>query len=138
MKKIIFAVALSLLLAGCGAAKSSISPQDLTTEYKADAFTDVASPRFSWINHSSENGAGQSSYRIRVFKDLSDPERTYWDSGIRISGESVLVPYKGKALEPCTDYYWQVQVRDQKGEVAKWSDPCHFHTGILSPGLWKA
>ena len=138
MKKIIFAVALSLLLTGCGAAKSSISPQDLTTEYKADAFTDVASPRFSWINHSSENGVGQSSYRIRVFKDLSDPERTYWDSGVRISGESVLVPYKGKALEPCTDYYWQVQVRDQKGEAAEWSEPCHFHTGILTPGGWKA
>ena len=139
MKKLIFIFTLCVLLSGCNASKSSIKPQDLTTEYKADAFTDATSPRFSWINTSSREGAKQTSYHIRVFKDPSNPDKVYWDSGIKVSGESVLVPYKGKALEPCNDYWWQVEVRDEKGEPSKWSEPCHFHTGMLKlKSLWKA
>ena len=138
MKRIFFALALSLMLSGCTLSKSGIKPADLTTEYKEDAFTDVASPRFSWINESGRQGAAQTSYHIRVFKDPSNPDKTYWDSGIKVSNESVHVAYKGKALEPCTDYYWQVQVRDEKGEPSRWSQMCHFHTGVINKALWKA
>ena len=138
MKKLVIFSLLCILIAGCNASKSSIKPTGLTTEYHKDAFVDVPSPRFSWINVSGQNGAAQSSYHIRVFKDPHNPEKTYWDSGIRISGESVLVPYKGKALEPCTDYYWQVQVRDGKSEPSQWSEMCHFHTGVLLSDLWQA
>ena len=95
-------------------------------------------PRFSWINVSDKNCAAQTSYHIRVFKDPQNPEKVVWDSGIKISKESVLVPYRGKALEPCTDYYWQVQVRDEKGEPSAWSEMCHFHTGVLLNSLWQA
>ncbi len=138
MKKLAIIFSLCLLLASCNADKCTVKPGELTTEYKADAFTDVLSPRFSWINTSTKNGAAQSSYRIRVFKDPANPEKVYWDSGITISGESVLIPYQGKALESCTDYYWQVQVRDENGEPSVWSPVCHFHTGILMQSLWKA
>ena len=138
MKKIFVTSLLCLLLVGCSFSKSNIKPQDLTTEYQEDAFTDVASPRFSWINVSDRNGAAQTSYHIRLFKDPSNPEKVYWDSGIKVSAESVLVPYKGKALEPCTDYYWQVQVRDEKGNPSRWSPVCHFHTGVINKSLWKA
>ena len=95
MKKLILIFSLCVLLSGCNASKCSIKPQDLTTEYKTDAFTDAASPRFSWINTSSREGARQTSYHIRVFKDSSNPDKVYWDSGIKVSGESVRVPYKG-------------------------------------------
>ena len=115
MKKLAILFSLCALLAACNGSKCSIKPESLTTEYKSDAFTDVASPRFSWINTSGENGAVQTSYHIRVYKDPSHPEKVAWDSGIKISPESVLVPYSGPALEPCTDYWWQVEVRDASG-----------------------
>ena len=136
MKRLLIAFALCVLVAGCNSQKSSIKPVSLTTEYKADAFTDVREPRFSWINESDKNGAAQTSYHIRVFKDPLRPDETYWDSGIIISKESVLVPYNGIRLEPFTDYYWQVMVRDEKGEPSDWSPVCHFHTGMLGQGLW--
>ena len=137
MKKILFAFALCLLMAGCNTNRSSLRPVNLTTEYRQDAFTDAASPRFSWINTSRKNGAAQTSWHIRLFEDKSTPENTYWDSGIVIGSESVLVPYTGKALEPFTDYYWQVEVRDENGKVSDWSEICHFHTGTLGLDLWQ-
>ena len=138
MKKILVICFLCLSAIACNAAKSSIKPTELTTEYQSDAFTDEVSPRFSWINVGNNNGAAQTSYRIHVFKDPAHPELTYWDSGVNASSESVLVPYVGKALEPCTDYYWQVQVCDEKGKESKWSKVCHFHTGVTDPSLWQA
>ncbi|MBP5504587.1 MAG: alpha-L-rhamnosidase N-terminal domain-containing protein [Bacteroidales bacterium] len=138
MKKIIILVALCATVVGCNCTKSTIAPQNLTTEYQKDAFTDVVSPRFSWVNVSKKAGAAQTSYHIRVFTDPANPEKTSWDSGIVISKESVLIPYKGKALGSCTDYYWQVQVRDEKGEASKWSEVCHFHTGVLLNSIWQA
>ena len=137
MKKLLFAFALCILLAGCNTSKSSIKPTSLTTEFQSGAFTDSYAPRFSWINVSGKNGAAQTSYHIRVFKDPQNPDAAYWDSGIIISKESVLVPYGGKALESLTDYYWQVEVRDEKGESAPWSEMCHFYTGMLGRNYWK-
>lgn len=138
MRRLFFVLSVFILAVGCNKSNCSITPGNLTTEYKADAFTDAVSPRFSWINTSKDQGAAQSSYIIKVFKDPANPDKVYWDSGIVISDESVLVPYKGKALESCTDYYWQVQVRDQKGESSRWSPVCHFHTGVLLSSLWQA
>ena len=137
MKKLLLLAAVCVLMAGCNASKSSVKPVSLTTEYHQDAFTDVVSPRFSWINAGSRQGAAQSSYRIRMFKDTGNKEDMYWDSGVVVSPESVLVPYMGYALEPCTDYYWQVMVSDEKGESSAWSETCHFHTGMLSQDLWQ-
>ena len=137
MKRLLLIISLFILLAGCNTSKSTIKPVNLTTEYKADAFTDVREPRFSWINESNKNGAAQTSYQIRVFTDPQNPDDEYWNSGIVISKESVLVPYSGNRLEPCTDYYWQVMVRDEKGEPSDWSPVCHFHTGMLGKGLWQ-
>ena len=137
MKKLLLVAAVCVLMAGCNASKSSVKPVSLTTEYHQDAFTDVVSPRFSWINEGSRQGAAQSSYRIRMFKDTGNKEDMYWDSGVVVSPESVLVPYMGYALEPCTDYYWQVMVSDEKGESSAWSETCHFHTGMLSQDLWQ-
>lgn len=138
MKRFLFPVVLCILLAGCGGSRSDIKPANLTTEYKEDAFTDVKSPRFSWINLSGRNGAVQSSYHIRLFTDPELPDQAYWDSGVVSGSESVLVPYDGSTLEPCTDYYWQVQVCDGKGNLSAWSEPCHFHTGVTDPSLWEA
>ncbi|MBR5034658.1 MAG: family 78 glycoside hydrolase catalytic domain [Bacteroidales bacterium] len=138
MKKFLLLAAVCVLMAGCTAAKSSVKPVSLTTEYHQDAFTDAVSPRFSWINAGSRQGAAQSSYRIRVFKDPGNKEDMYWDSGVVVSPESVLVPYTGKALEPCTDYWWQVMVCDEKGKLSRWSEMCHFHTGLLGQDLWQA
>lgn len=136
MKKFSLLILACLLFAGCSA-KSSITPTNLTTEYKEDAFTDVKLPRFSWINVSKTNGAEQSAYRIRV---ATDPEFNHlvWESGLVTTGKSAFIKYRGEALGSCTDYYWQVKVNDEKSRSSKWSRTAHFHTGILVPSQWKA
>ncbi len=136
IKRILIAFALCLLMAGCNTSKG-LKPVKLTTEYNQDAFTDETSPRFSWINISSRRGAAQTAFHIRVFKDRAKPEEAYWDSGLVEGRESVLVPYGGKELEPFTDYYWQVEVCDEKGSQSNWSDVCRFHTGSLGRDLWQ-
>ena len=138
MKRLPFALALCLLLAGCSSTGSSIKPADSTTEYHQDAFTDASCPRFSWVNTGHAKGAAQTSYHIMVFEGNITSQEPFWDSGVVESPESVLVDYGGAPLKPCTDYYWQVQTADQKGRLSPWSDPCHFHTGMLGQDMWKA
>ncbi|MBQ7253490.1 MAG: family 78 glycoside hydrolase catalytic domain [Bacteroidales bacterium] len=139
MKRLLTAITLCLVACGCSfASKSSVTPVNLTTEYFEDAFTDASSPRFSWINESGVNGAAQTSYRIQVSADPKCFKKLIWDSGMVESNESVLVPYSGKALQSCSDYYWRVQVKDEKGKKSRWSKVCHFHTGVMDEALWRA
>ncbi|MCF0172962.1 MAG: family 78 glycoside hydrolase catalytic domain [Bacteroidales bacterium] len=125
------------VLGGSSCGRCSITPTELTTEYKSDAFTDVTGPRFAWINKSNRNGAQQTAYEIRVSKS-ADFSSTLWESGPKANGRSAFITYTGPAPESCTDYWWQVRVRDEKGRESKWSTPCHFHTGVLIPSLWEA
>jgi alpha-L-rhamnosidase len=53
------------------------------------------------------------------------------------TSESVLVPYKGKALLPGTVYYWQVKVWDKNKQASAWSEISRFCTGLESAVDWK-
>ncbi len=131
MKRIVPAIVLAMMLAGC---TPTLKPTRLTTEYHEDAFTDVSSPRFSWINTSRLQGAAQDAYQLRVY---AGTDAAYWDSGEVSGPESVLLPYAGPALEPCRDYWWQVRVHCAGGKWSEWSEKCHFHTGMLAQNLWQ-
>ena len=75
---------------------------------------DRQSPRFSWYLSDTRNGAKQTAYQIAVRKDslaLSKGKGAIWKK--QISGDQMLTTYTGKALEPCTRYYWSISVWDK-------------------------
>lgn len=106
-------------------------PDSLRTEYLDRPLgLDVETPRFSWQMTPPGGGRGsrQQAYRILV----SAPSgAVVWDSGRVNSGESLLVPYGGSALQPKTRYLWEVTSWDQEGRQARRAS--WFETGLLDP-----
>ena len=98
--------------------------------------TDLKTPDFSWQMQSDKIGVKQTTYRIMVSTD-SDFKDLYWNSGIVDSDKSVGVVYgstaSAKALKSETDYYWKVEVKDNKGESH--SAISSFSTGLMNPRI---
>ncbi|RPI42205.1 MAG: hypothetical protein EHM46_05465, partial [Bacteroidetes bacterium] len=144
-----FPAALSLLMLlstiilteGCSPG-SGITPERLTCEYLADPpVVDVAQPRLSWINRAEgdQRGQYQTAYQVRVASDpglLEDPD--LWDSGIRLSDQSIRVKYEGEPLKSRQECWWQVRVWDRDSLVSAWSEPGTWRMGLLDPSDWKA
>lgn len=109
----------------------------LTTEYMDRPMgIDVKQPVFGWQMQSDRYGAAQTAYRM-VFatseENLENGTYTY-DSGTVNSSASVCIKYNGPELAPCTRYYWQVLVTDERGKVHE-SPASWFETGLMG-GLW--
>jgi len=105
-----------------------ITVSDLSCENKRNPVgLDELKPRLSWKISGTEGSLMQTAYSIRV---ATDPRFSagsiVWESGKVNSGESVLREYDGPAPDPCTRYYWQVRVWDNKGNVSKWSEPGYW------------
>ena len=100
---------------------------------------DDLQPRFGWQLLAGENDVRQTAYRIMVF---SHPSSTashpspLWDSGEVQSDSSQWVSYKGPALMPNKEYFWQVKVTTNKG-ASDWSTLQQWSTGLLSGDNWK-
>jgi alpha-L-rhamnosidase len=112
----------------------------LTCEHKSNPLgIDVLSPRLSWKLKSEGYNVMQTAYSIRVSKnDKFTSSGMVWETGKVPSDQSVLVEYAGKKPDPCTKYYWQVRVWDNKDRVSRWSETASFETGLISPSNWKA
>lgn len=100
----------------------------LTTDGRREPLgLDNKAPAFSW----QLTGEGyQQDYRILVASSRSLLEADaadLWDSGTVVSGESVRVPYDGRALESCTRYFWKVISGGIESEIT-W-----FETAFLDP-----
>ena len=100
----------------------------LTTDGRREPLgLDNKAPAFSW----QLTGEGyQQDYRILVASSRSLLEADaadLWDSGTVVSGESVRVPYEGRALESCTRYFWKVISGGIESEIT-W-----FETAFLDP-----
>lgn len=109
----------------------------LTTEYMDRPMgIDVKQPVFGWQMQSDRYGAAQTAYRIVTATSQEDLENgTYtYDSGTVNSSASVCIKYNGPELAPCTRYYWQVLVTDERGKVHE-SPASWFETGLMG-GLW--
>ena len=75
---------------------------------------DVDAPlTFSWIATSTDKGASQSAYEIRVLRN----GMPVWGSGVVQSENSTVVPYGGK-LHPDSRYSWSVRIWDNRGRVS--------------------
>lgn len=109
----------------------------LTTEYMDRPMgIDVKQPVFGWQMQSDRYGAAQTAYRIVMASSEENLENgTYtYDSGTVSSPASVCIKYNGPQLAPCTRYYWQVLVTDERGKVHE-SPASWFETGLMG-GLW--
>ena len=93
---------------------------------------DEACPRFGWRIESDGNNVFQNAYQITVRKG----EETVWDSGRVECGETQWIEYAGRALEPRTEYAWQVKSWGSDGEACAESA---FETGLLNTDIsaWR-
>lgn len=133
LRKLFLAITAFLTLLPAGAQEIT----RLTTEYMDRPMgIDVKQPVFGWQMQSDRYGAAQTAYRM-VFatseENLENGTYTY-DSGTVNSPTSVCIKYNGPELAPCTRYYWQVLVTDERGKVHE-SPASWFETGLMG-GLW--
>lgn len=133
LRKLFLAITAFLTLLPAGAQEIT----RLTTEYMDRPMgIDVKQPVFGWQMQSDRYGAAQTAYRIVTATSQEDLENgTYtYDSGTVNSPASVCIKYNGPELAPCTRYYWQVLVTDERGKVHE-SPASWFETGLMG-GLW--
>lgn len=137
MKNLLCAFALLFV---CSVYAQNLNVSSLTCEYKTDPVgIDVAKPRLSWKLNAPGRNVLQTAYALRVASAPDFSEKTLlWQSGKIMSGESVLQPYTGPALQPARRYYWQVQVWDNQGRASAWSQAAFWEMGLLNSADWKA
>lgn len=147
IKKLIpwFMLSVFVFLAACNKEKSSIIPIELTVEYLNNpSGLDVIKPRFSWklsATNESAFGQKQTAYRIIVSdsKKLIDKnEGNIWNSDWISSSNTQLIEYNGIPLISDNNYYWKVQVKDEKEMESKFSRAATWSTGFFSPDEWTA
>ncbi len=85
---------------------------------------------FSWNLADEKPDTKQEEYRITV-GDL-------WDTGWVKSRQCIEIPYEGKPLKSSTKYDWSVEIKNNRGEIAKLEKPASLTTGVLQPSDWKA
>jgi hypothetical protein len=138
-------IAVAALSAGTfvSARAAALLPTDLRAEAQIDPLAvETAQPRFSWLLRpvlARETGKAQSAYRILVASSstaLAANRGDLWDTGKVQSTETIEIPYAGKPLQSATQYFWTVQVWDEKGVPSGWSAPARFRMG-LDPADWK-
>lgn len=116
---------------------------DLRVEMeKSPIGLDTAKPRFSWKMKAEEGiyGQVQTAYRLILGTDQNAVSRgrgNVYDSGKVKSDASVLVDLLPKHLEQATDYYWSVQVWDEKGRAGNFAPPEKFDTGYFDKSFWS-
>src|SRR5690606_27815752 len=94
-------------------------------------------PRLSWKLRSEGTDVMQTAYRIRVGKTPSFRKGDIiWDSGKVDSDSSVLVSYKGPALQSGARYFWQVKVWDNKKNESAWSEAAFWEMGLFNEYDW--
>jgi alpha-L-rhamnosidase len=101
---------------------------------------EIITPRFSWTTESNRRDQAQSVYHILVSdnkENLKKNKGNIWDSEKVVSNQSVLVNYKGLALESAKKYYWKVKIWNQEGVGSDWSEPATWQMGLLSPEDWR-
>lgn len=106
---------------------------DLRTEYREAPFgLSVRSPRFSWKMEADKQNTVQNLYRIQVWKEAE----IVWDTEVRESRDSVLIPYEGKELISETAYRVKVTAWDNYGNAD--SAEMTFETGIFDSEQFQA
>ncbi len=147
MKKRLILPVLTLLMlmgiiASCNFSKSPTDVVDLQTESQVNPLgIDRPAPLLQWKLNDTRRGAVQTSYHVLVAssRQLLDLDQgDLWDSGMVNSGESVHIPYAGRALQSGEQCYWKVRIWDMDEQVSSWSDPATWEMGKFSTDDWQA
>src|SRR5262249_11185745 len=122
-------------------ADATLHPYGLRAEQRDEPLgIDEPRPRLSWRLAHERRGAATSPYPPTAAErpeDLSEPARLLWDSGRRLSDQTLLVEWDGPALRSATRYHWRVEVWDETGSAAG-SAQSWFETGLLHRRDWTA
>ena len=125
--------------------RAELVPTRLRCEQMDNPFTvDVLNPRLSWVNKVNDEavqGEKQTAYRICVASSrekLLAGDADIWDTGKRMSDQSVLVPFQGNELVSGGTYWWRVKVWNKDSHESKWSEPAFWGMGLLSASEWQA
>ncbi len=139
LRKGAMALALTFLMTSTGAAAPAVAKGagftvvSPTVNYMTDPLgIDADGVRFGWRMESERVGAGQSAYEINV----TDGDKTVWNSGRVESELSVGVPYGGPALDDAVRYGWTVTVWDKEGNESV-CDEAYFETAVDGDPDWR-
>ena len=119
---------------------------NLRCEYRENPLgIDVEKPRLSWIMRDEDwrtaaRGQKQTAYQILVASSeelLKKDKGDRWDSGKRVSDQSIQVEYAGKPLGSRQRCCWKVRVWDKDGKPSPWSQPARWTMGLLRPDDWR-
>src|SRR6266581_5849841 len=134
-----------LVAPGLAGYPSPLHPTDLRCEYLKDPLgIERSNPRLSWILETEDSALRnqrQIAYQILVSHDrkiLNAGEGELWNSGRVNSGQSIHVRYAGKPLGSGDDCFWKVRLWDEQGKPSAWSEPKHWHMGLLKASDWHA
>jgi alpha-L-rhamnosidase len=105
--------------------------EDLRAEYHHGPALGIGErfPRVSWISTTATPGWMQSAYELEI--DDRPMGRTQ-------SGDSVLVPWPGSALESRSRRRLRVRVWGSDASESNWSEPLEVEAGLLAPEDWTA
>ncbi len=102
---------------------------------------DVAQPRLSWIQSSSQRGDRQTAYQILAASSqqlLDKGNGDLWDTGKVRSDQNIQIPYAGRPLKSSQQVFWKVRGWDADGNVSAWSPTATWTMGVLDPSEWRA
>ena len=122
--------------------QAAVSVEQLRCEYRtAPLGLDVAKPRLSWLNTSTDRGVCQTAYQVLVASTseiLAKDQGDRWDSGKVASDQQNQIVYNGQSLNSGAACYWKVRIWDQDGKPGAWSQPASWTMGLLQPTDWQA
>ena len=122
-------------------AQSALSAADLTCErLQSPLGIDNPKPRLSWKVASTRRGNGQTAYQVLVAlseSSLADDRGDLWDTGKRVTDETIDIPYAGTPLTTGTRAFWKVRVWDRNGRPSAWSKVAWWEMGLLERSDWK-
>ena len=120
------------LLSGVAA---SLTVAGLKCEYRTNPLgVDTPQPRLSWRLESAERGQAQTAYQILAAsapEKLEEGKADLWDSGKRLSSQSVHVVYAGQPLRSGQRVYWKVRAWDRDGLPSAYSATAWWEMGLL-------
>ncbi len=124
------------------AADSGLTASHLVCEGLAEpTLIDFAAPRFSWRIDSTERGARQTAFQLRVtlLAANGQPSGAVIETPRVASDQSQWVSAPQFTAKAKTRYSWQVRVWDERERDSGWSAPASFETGLLGanwPAAW--